>query len=144
MKNITGLKRLHHMAFKTHSVEQAEAFYTGILGLPLVHTIESDFVPSTGEYDPYKHIFFKLDDNSYIAFFDLGDNKKPVIDEPAWLQHFAFLVDNIEKVDEWKTHLEECGIDVIGPTKHGTFIYSIYFFDPSGNRLEITTDIKEK
>ena len=28
---------------------------------------------------------------------------------------------------------------VVGPTNHDDFILSIYFFDPSGHRLELTT-----
>ena len=135
------LKRLHHMAFKTHSVSACQTFYEGILMLPLVHTIEKDFVPSTGEYDPYKHIFFELDDGSYIAFFDLGDNKKPIIDEPKWIQHFAFYVETIEEVDEWAERLKNFDVEVLGPIRHDDFIYSIYFHDPSGNRIEITTNL---
>ena len=34
--------------------------------------------------------------------------------------------------------LLENSIEVIGPTKHGDFITSIYFFDPNGLRLELT------
>jgi hypothetical protein len=31
------------------------------------------------------------------------------------------------------------GVKVVGPTNHDDFITSIYFFDPSGHRLELTT-----
>ena len=33
--------------------------------------------------------------------------------------------------------LEGAGVDVLGPVDHG-FIRSIYFYDPSGHRLELT------
>jgi hypothetical protein len=36
------------------------------------------------------------------------------------------------------------GIDVIGPTNHDDFILSIYFYDPSGHRLELTASTCEK
>ena len=33
-------------------------------------------------------------------------------------------------------HLEKNGVDVLGVTDHGMF-HSIYFFDPSGHRVEL-------
>ena len=134
-----NLRRLHHFAWKCKDVKETEAFYTGILGLPLVHTIEADHVPSTGEYAPYKHIFFQIDDGSCIAFFELGDGKGAETDCDDWVVHFAFKVWRHDELLAAKEHLEENGIDVIGPTDHG-FIQSIYFFDPNGLRLEITYD----
>jgi glyoxylase I family protein len=38
---------------------------------------------------------------------------------------------------EGRRRLTEQGIDVVGPTDHG-FCKSIYFFDPSGHRMEMT------
>ena len=35
--------------------------------------------------------------------------------------------------------MEADGIDVVGPTDH-TIFQSIYFFDPSGHRLELAAD----
>jgi catechol-2,3-dioxygenase len=37
---------------------------------------------------------------------------------------------------EYRAHLEANGVDVIGVTDHGAF-HSIYFFDPSGHRVEL-------
>ena len=101
--------------------------------------IEKDHVPSTGQYAPYKHVFFELADKSNIAFFDVGDGKGASVDCDDWIVHFAFEVDNTEDVDDWYKKLTDSGIDVIGPTNHDDWIYSIYFFDPNGLRLEITT-----
>ena len=63
------IKRLHHFAWKCVDVQETINFYEGILGLPHVHTIKKDYVPSTGEYAPYEHIFFQMPDKSNIAFF---------------------------------------------------------------------------
>ena len=41
-------------------------------------------------------------------------------------------------VTEWKARLQAAGLEVIGPIDH-KFIHSIYFFDPNGVRLELTT-----
>jgi len=39
-----------------------------------------------------------------------------------------------------KAHVQEQGIDVLGPTWHGVF-KSIYFFDPNGHRVELACNI---
>lgn len=139
MGDFPKLQRLHHFAWKCRDAEETIDFYEGILGLSLVHTIESDFVPSTGEFAPYKHIFFAMEDGSSIAFFDLGDGLGTKTDTDEWVVHFAMMVNNEDELVVAKEHLIANGIGVIGPTDHG-FIRSIYFFDPNGLRLEITYD----
>ncbi len=131
------LKGLHHFAWKCRDAEETINFYEDILGLPLTHTIKNDYVPSTGEFAPYVHIFFEMADGSSIAFFELGDNKGIKTDADDWVVHFAMEVDTEDELVEWKDHLEKNGIGVIGPADHG-FIKSIYFFDPNNLRLEIT------
>ena len=71
-----------------------------VLGLPLFHYIRSDIVPSTGEYCPYVHIFFRMTDGSCLAFFDLGDNLAPVpsANTPAWVNHIALRVASVEQL----------------------------------------------
>ena len=135
------IKRLHHFAWKCADVQETINFYQGILGLPHVHTIEKDHVPSTGAYALYKHIFFQMPDKSCIAFFDLGDGDATITDCDDWIVHFAFNVDSKEEVDKWYNHLLQYNIEVIGPTNHDDWIYSIYFFDPNSLRLEITTTL---
>ena len=70
------LKGLHHFAWKCKDTHETIDFYSNILGLPHVHTIEKDNVPSTGAYAPYKHIFFQMEDGSNIAFFDVQETQK--------------------------------------------------------------------
>ena len=69
------IHQLHHFAYRAKDAEETRHFYEDILGLPLYHIIQSDDVPSTGEYCPYTHFFFRLQDGSFIAFFDLGDDE---------------------------------------------------------------------
>lgn len=139
MNDFPKLNRLHHFAWKCRDIEETIDFYEGILGLPMVHEIRKDYVPSTGEYAPYIHIFFQMQDGSLIAFFDLGDNKGIKTDTDEWVVHFAMHVNNQDELLESKSRLEQNGINVLGPTDHG-IIESIYFFDPNGLRLEITYD----
>jgi glyoxylase I family protein len=136
----TKLKCLNHVAWRCIDAEQTRHFYEDILGLPLAHIVRSDHVPSTGEYAPYCHLFFEMDDGSYVAFFDIGDGRGATLsqDMPGWVHHFAFEVDTVDEVLAMKKRLEAAGIDVLGVTDHH-FIQSIYFFDPNGLRLEVTT-----
>lgn len=134
-------KKLHHAAYRCKDAAQTVKFYTEVLGLKFSHAMGEDHVPSTGKYSPHIHIFFEMEDGSSIAFFecprDPGNMKD--LESPDWIQHFAFQVDSVETVMKAKIDLEEKGLKVVGPTSHDGFITSIYFFDPSGHRLELTT-----
>jgi len=140
MSSPSKIHRLHHYATRCKNAEQTRSFYEDLLGLPLAHVIRADTVPSTGEHSPYVHLFFRLEDGSFIAFFDLGDGQaaEPSPNTPAWVQHIAFTVESEAALAAMRKRLIESGIDVIGPVEHG-FVCSIYFFDPNGVRLELTT-----
>lgn len=136
-----AIERLHHFAYRAKNAEQTRHFYEDILGLPLAHIIENDYVPSTGQYCPYLHFFFRLQDGSFIAFFDLGDDHAalPSPNTPLWVNHLALKVGSVHDLENMKTRLEANGIEVIGVVDHHIF-KSIYFFDPNGVRLELAAD----
>ncbi|MBV9747902.1 MAG: VOC family protein [Acetobacteraceae bacterium] len=135
-----AIQKLHHFAYRCRDAEETRRFYEDMLGLPLVHVIQEDHVPSTGEYNPYTHIFFEMKDGSYVAFFDLGDDiaPEPSPNTPAWVNHLALEVESSEELLEAKARIEQAGIQVLGVTDH-RIINSIYFFDPNGLRVELTT-----
>ncbi|WP_298213403.1 VOC family protein [Acidovorax sp.] len=137
-----AVQQLHHYAYKARDAEETRQFYEDILGLPLYHIIQSDYVPSTGEYCPYTHFFFRLQDGSFIAFFDLGDDVKaePSPNTPLWVNHVAFRVNTVEELENTKQRLEAHGVEVLGVTDHHIF-KSIYFFDPNGIRLELSAQL---
>ena len=139
------IQQLHHYAYKARDAEETRQFYEDILGLPLYHIIQSDYVPSTGEYCPYTHFFFRLKDGSFIAFFDLGDDVKaePSPNTPLWVNHIAFRVDTVQELENTKKRLEAHGIEVLGVTDHHIF-HSIYFFDPNGIRLELSAQLADE
>lgn len=134
-------KKLHHAAFRCRDAAETVRFYTEVLGLKFSHAMGEDHVPSTGKYSPHVHIFFEMEDGSHIAFFECPrDEGEPSGRDPAtpgWIQHFAFEVESVEVLLQAKRDLEARGLSVIGPTNHDDFIQSIYFFDPSGHRLEL-------
>jgi glyoxylase I family protein len=135
-------QQLHHYAYRARDAEETRHFYEDILGLPLFHIIQSDIVPSTGEYCPYTHFFFRLQDGSFIAFFDLGDDEAalPSPNTPQWVNHVSFRVNSVEELENTKARLQALGIEVLGVTDHHIF-KSIYFFDPNGIRLELTAQL---
>ena len=133
------IERLNHFAWRCRDAEETRHFYEDILGLPLVHVIQSDHVPSTGEYAPYTHIFFQMKDGAFVAFFDLGDDETsaPSPNTPAWVNHLALQVSSREDLLAAKAKLEAAGVKVLGVTDH-QILNSIYFFDPNGLRVELT------
>ena len=139
-----AVQQLHHFAYKARDAEETRHFYEDILGLPLYHIIQSDYVPSTGEYCPYTHFFFRLLDGSFIAFFDLGDDEAalPSPNTPLWVNHISFRVNTEQELENTKARLQAHGVDVLGVTDHHIF-KSIYFFDPNGIRLELTAQLAD-
>ena len=135
-------KRLHHAAYRCLDAKETVLFYTEILGLKFSHAMGEDHVPSTGLYSPHIHIFFQMEDGSCIAFFECPNDPGSIKDmtSPDWIQHFAFKVESLDVLLKAKQELEQKGVAVLGPTNHDDFISSIYFFDPSGHRLELTAD----
>ncbi|GAA3930941.1 VOC family protein [Microbacterium soli] len=134
------IQKLFHFAYPCRDGEETRHFYEDLLELPLVNCMQADVVPSTGEEKPYAHIFFEMGDGSYIAFFDLGEDQMPLPspNTPAWVQHLALEVGDISKVLKLRDRLKSANVQVTDIVDHG-FIKSIYFFDPNGLRLEITT-----
>lgn len=136
-------KKLHHAAFRCKDAVATTQFYCGVLGLKFSHAIMQDVVPSTGQYNPHIHIFFEMQDGSSIAFFECPDAPGEVKDmaSPAWIQHFAFQVESADVLHQAKAELLAQGLQVLGPVDHDGFVLSIYFSDPSGHRLELTTPL---
>ena len=136
------LDRIHHVAYRCRDAKATVAFYERALGMAYVTAFAEDRVPSTGEYDPYMHVFLDAGGGNVLAFFELPNQPEMGRDPntPDWVQHIAFEVESLDALLAAKTHLEGHGIEVLGPTYHGVF-KSIYFFDPNGHRLELACNI---
>ena len=130
---------IHHVAYRCKDAKETVEWYGKMLGMEYLLAFAEDRVPSTKEPDPYMHIFLKAGDGNVLAFFELPT--KPAMgrdpNTPPWVQHLAFKVKDRETLLQYKAHLEANGVSVLGVTDHGAF-HSIYFFDPSGHRLELT------
>jgi glyoxylase I family protein len=137
---------LSHAAFISSDTAATVEFFTKILGMDFVAAVLNDQIPSTGEVIPYFHSFFRMADGSTIAYFEAPD-LPPIPDapHPAYdtFRHFAMQVSSIEEVNAWHERLVANDIEVLGPVDHG-IMYSIYFHDPDGHRLEIATPTDDR
>lgn len=133
---------IHHVAYRCRDAKQTVEFYETHLGMTFTTAFAEDEVPSTGEHDPYMHVFLDAGGGNILAFFELPQQPDMGRDQntPEWVQHIAFKIDSLDDLVTLRDQLRASDIDVIGPTNHGVF-KSIYFFDPNGHRLEVATDI---
>jgi len=133
-----SIDRIHHVAYRCKDAKQTVEWYGKMLNMGFVLAIAEDLVPSTKEPDPYMHIFLDAGGGNVLAFFELP-TKAPMgrdPNTPEWVQHIAFRVKDRATLVEYREHLEKNGVTVLGVTDHGAF-HSIYFFDPSGHRVEL-------
>ncbi len=142
MTTAPRLSRIHHVAYRCRDAAATVAWYARVLGMDYVTAFAEDKVPSTGEDDPYMHVFLDAGGGNVLAFFELPNQPEMGRDPatPAWVQHIAFEVADEAALLAAKAHIEAEGVEVLGPTYHGIF-RSIYFFDPNGHRLELACNI---
>lgn len=132
------IKGLHHSAYRCRDAEETRQFYEDFLGLPLVKAFEIRET-KTGRETKVIHVFFQMGDGSFLAFFEAPGESFDFKDQHDYDLHIALEVDKktlLEMFDKGKSH----GIETRGIADHG-FIESIYFRDPNGYVIELTTPI---
>lgn len=136
---MTDLKGIHHSAFRCRDAEETRAFYEDKLGLPVAAALAFDEEPGSGKPHPYVHIFFRLPDGNFLAFFDAPDSATPEHFRMAhgFDRHVAFEAGSLEELDAWKARLDAAGVRAFGPIDHH-FVKSLYMYDPNGLQVEIT------
>jgi len=135
------ISRIHHAAYRCKDAKETVEWYQKHLDMKFVLAIAENEVPSTKAPDPYMHIFLDAGHGNILAFFELPSQAPMDRDQntPAWVQHLALKVDSMETLLAAKEKLVAGGVEVLGPVDH-TIFKSIYFFDPSGHRLELAAD----
>ena len=154
--NVSGI---NHLALVCRDMQRTVEFYEGVLGFPLVKTIE---LPD----DMGQHFFFDIGNGDCLAFFNFPDapDAVPGISSPdpdtffdpgaelttavASMNHVAFNVDP-DEIEEMRERLLEAGIRCTPILNHddsprgiarefhpGVFVRSVYFYDPDGIMLE--------
>jgi len=132
------IEKIHHVAYRCKDAKETVEWYRDNLGMDFVLAIAEDQVPSTGEPDPYMHVFLDAGSGNVLAFFELPTKPEMGRDPntPDWVQHIAFKVKDRDTLLAYRDRLEANGVEVLGVTDHSLF-HSIYFFDPNGHRLEL-------
>ena len=129
------IKGLHHNAYRCCNSEETRAFYEDFLGLPLSGALAINETKS-GRQTKVLHTFFRMDDGSFLAFFEAPDMPFEFKVQHDYDLHIALEVDE-QTLDKMLARGKAAGIDTRGVADHG-FIHSIYFRDPNGYVIELT------
>lgn len=129
------IRGLHHNAYRCRDSEETRCFYEDFLGLPLADAFEITET-KTGRTTRALHSFYRMDDGSFLAFFEVPGSPFDFKAQHDYDLHIALEVDNAtlaRMFDKGKA----AGIETRGVADHG-FIRSIYFRDPNGYVIELT------
>jgi catechol 2,3-dioxygenase-like lactoylglutathione lyase family enzyme len=146
---------LNHLALVCSDMARTVDFYQGLLGFPLVKTIE---LPGGGQ-----HFFFDIGNGACLAFFWFpgAPPGEPGVSGPRALpgvgdfesaigsmNHVAIDIDP-DRIDEYRDRLTALGVECSPVLNHddsewgvardvhpGVFVRSVYFFGPDGILLE--------
>ena len=125
------IQSLGHVVIKVRNQQRAEAFYNGLLGIPIA-----------ARFPPLSMTFFTLGDHHDFAVAAVGDD---ALDAPAnspGLFHVAFKIGTrIDELREAKLQLEGAGLKVEAYDHEVS--KSIYFNDPDGNTIELYIDASD-
>lgn len=136
---------VHHLAFMAGDIKKHIAFFSEVMGCPLVALFDMHGVP--GAF----HAFLKMSDGCYFSIVQMpgvddiptqigvthsGNGGLP--SAAGTLQHLAFGVDSEEGLVAMRDRIRSHGVNVIGPIDHG-FCKSIYFAGPDQMTLEVAT-----
>ena len=157
------LQGVNHLALVCSDMARTVDFYTNVLDMPLIKTIE--LPAGMGQ-----HFFFDCGGGDCLAFFWFPDapDGVPGISAPAArpdqgdltsaigsMNHVAFNVDP-DKIEEYRDRLLAAGVDCTEVANHddsewgisdelhdGVFVRSVYFQDPDGILLEFACWLRE-
>lgn len=130
------IKGLHHNAYRCRDSEQTRRFYEDFLGLPLSHAYEIN-ESKTGREVKALHTFYRMDDGSFLAFFEVVDGDPfEFKDQHDYDLHIAVEVER-DVLEPMMAKGREARIETRGISDHGS-IDSIYFRDPNGYVIELT------
>ena len=126
--------RFDHLALPVYDAAKTLHFYNEVLQLPLVDALSGDDWGGK----PWLMMFFGTGSGQLLALCALRGAQPPRPDGlPADVRHYAFAVSSSAEQDRWKRRLREHGI-AFSEEDHGAQ-HSIYFADPNGIMLEVTT-----
>jgi catechol 2,3-dioxygenase-like lactoylglutathione lyase family enzyme len=134
------IKGLHHNAYRCRDSAETRRFYEDFLGLPLSGCLEIRQT-KTGRETAVLHTFYKLDDGSYLAFFEAPDMPFEFKAQHDFDLHIALEVE-ASVLEPMMAKGKALGIETRGISDHD-FVRSIYFRDPNGYVIELTAKTVE-
>ncbi|MBL8782981.1 MAG: VOC family protein [Alphaproteobacteria bacterium] len=129
------IKGLHHNAYRCRDSEETRRFYEDFLGLPLTHSLAIGET-KTGRKAHVLHTFFRMDDGSFLAFFEAPEEPFAFKKQADFDLHIALEVTPADLKRMFEKG-KAAGMDVRGISDHH-FVDSIYFRDPNGYVIELT------
>lgn len=136
---------IHHLAFMAGDIKEHIAFFSEVMGCPLVALFDMHGVPGG------LHAFLRMDDHSYFSIVQLPNVDQIPIElgkthagngalpcAPGTLQHLAFRVATDADLLAMRDRIRSHGVNVLGPIDHG-MCRSIYFAGPDQMTLEVAT-----
>jgi catechol 2,3-dioxygenase len=125
------IKGLGHVVLRVTDRARAEAFYSGVLGLPVCARFDEGGM---------KMLFFSLGNHHDFAVMEVGGAAASTTG--AGLHHVAFKIgDSLDELREAKARLDAAGI-ATNPVDHEV-TKSLYFEDPDGNGVELYVDASD-
>ena len=126
--------RSDHMVLPVSDPVASLAFYSEVLGLPLIGASEGDDWGGK----PWLMMAFALADCRELVLVALrGVRPKPDPNLPADARHYAFSVETNAELGDWRQRLAAAAVES-WDEDHGDQ-QSIYLKDPDGTVLEITS-----
>jgi catechol 2,3-dioxygenase-like lactoylglutathione lyase family enzyme len=126
--------RLDHLALPVFDAAETFRFYSEVLQLPLVDALSGDDWGGK----PWLMMFFATGGGQLLALCALrGARRPPADDLPRDTRHYAFSVASAAEQEDWKARLRRHGV-AYSEEDHGRQ-HSVYFADPNGILLEVTT-----
>jgi catechol 2,3-dioxygenase-like lactoylglutathione lyase family enzyme len=130
------IRGLHHNAYRCRDSEETRRFYEDFLGLRLAGTLAIDETKTGRKTAGVLHTFYRLDDGSYLAFFEAPDMPFEFRPQHDFDLHIALEV-SPDDLQAMFAKGKAQGIETRGISDHG-MVHSIYFRDPNGYVIELT------
>jgi catechol 2,3-dioxygenase-like lactoylglutathione lyase family enzyme len=143
-----ALRNVDHLALNTTDMRKTIAFYCGVLEMRLAmafrtsESLEKSRLAGAPPFPYIRHYMFEMGDGGMLAFFEYPpDTPRGNRDTDGTMQHVAFYADRAS-LHRLVKRLDEHGVRHTPPLYVGWRLYSVYFFDPNGIRLEVTADLE--
>lgn len=123
------VKRIIETCLYVDDLDQAVAFYGDVLGLPLVSRVAG------------RHVFFRCGDGMLLLFNPAATqiSTSEIPTHGATGQgHVAFELEP-DEIEQWREHLNAHNVPLELAYSWSNDGFSLYFRDPAGNSLELTT-----